>query len=396
MKQGKPAEGCLAIRVSADRDSMTIEVSDDGKGIDTGALREKAVRNGRLTQEAAAALTEAQALELIFMAGLTTRETVTDLSGRGVGMDVVRTNIEQLRGRVEIVSKPGEGTTMELVLPLTTAMLRVVEARTAGMSICLPTTSVDRVVAVEPGAQQTEITGAGGESEIVPLVPSGRYLPDIPMHTGAREAIVVRDHARAIGLLVDRVLDERPVLVTDLGGLVPRTEWVGACTLLADGRVAPIMDASALAAAFSGLEVVDDAPEASATPADQAPGVPTVLSVDDSPTMRQLMQNVLELAGYRVLLAEHGVAALEVLRKQLPDIVVCDVAMPVMDGLTLVREIRKEWPTLPVAIVSGRDKEQDRLAGIEAGADAYIVKGASDRRGLLSTVARLVHEGQEE
>ena len=388
--QGKPSEGTVLIDCVADKDSVTIQVSDDGKGIDSQRLRAKAVKMGRLTQEAADSMTETQALDLIFMPGLSSKEQVTDLSGRGVGMDVVRANVEQVRGSVEIQSTPGKGTSIQLRLPLTAAMLRVVMVEIMGSTVCVPTTAVDRIVSVKQGETSVMLTNPEGEQELVPLVPASRYIQEGQDIVGT-EAVVIRDHRLALGLLVGNVADERPVLMTDLGRLVPRTQWVGACTLLANGQVAPILDTNAIIQDYlspGGAQIeAEPEPEAAQT---TGSGLPQILAVDDSPTMRQLLRNVLELAGYSVNLANDGPGALKELSKSTPDLILTDVNMPGMDGFTLVREIRKRKSTTPVAIVSGRDNESDRKAGIEAGADAYIVKGAADRRGLLSTVARLL------
>jgi two-component system, chemotaxis family, sensor kinase CheA len=388
---GKDPTGLVKIECTADRDTVTIEVSDDGNGIDTAKLKEKAVATGRITEEAAEALTEAQALELMFMAGLTSREAVSEISGRGVGMDVVSSNVEQIRGTVEISSQTGEGTSIRLRLPLTAAMLRVVEVEVAGVSLCIPTPAVDRVVTVRSSTKTTEIKSPGGLTEIVPLVSASRYLDGSASSEGD-EAVILRDHSQVLGLLVNRVVDERPVLVTDLGRLIDRTRWAGACTLMADGQVAPILDTSAILQEFSGIgSLIDERPEEPEPDVDmRATALPRILAVDDSPTMRQLLKNVLELAGYEVSLTPDGLGALSELSRSLPDLVLTDVNMPGMDGLQLVREIRKKWKDLPVAIVSGRDRHSDRQAGMDAGANAYIVKGAADRRGLLSTVARLL------
>jgi len=392
-QMGKPPEGLLSIHVSADRGAVTIEIKDDGRGVNIAALRRKAVETGRLSPEAADGLTEAQALDLIFLPGITTREAVTELSGRGVGMDVVRSKIEQVRGRVEVSTERGKGTSVRLRLPLTTAILRVVEVRVAGLSLCLPTTAVERVVSAKPGQREIELPAPSGTPEVIPLVLATRYLPRARDAGEAHEAVILRDRGQVLGLLVERVEDERPVLVTDLGGLISRTKWVGACTLLANGQVAPILDTSAILAAFNARDVEHLEAEAKPKPsAERPPGPPTILSIDDSPTMRQLMRNVLELAGYRVLLAADGKSALDILSHTTPDLVLADLNLPGTDGFSLVREIRRRWADVPVAIVSGRDQEADREAGFKAGASAYIVKGAADRRGMLATVARLLSE----
>jgi len=395
-RAGKPPEGVLTIHAQADRDTVTIEVRDDGRGVDTRRLREKAVAMGRLTQDAADGLSEEQAIELMFLPALSTRNSVTELSGRGVGMDVVRSNIEQLRGRVEVSSSRGRGTTIRLILPLTTAMLRVVEVEVAGVTMCLPTTAVDRVISLQTNQDEVELESPDGNPEIVPLVPASRFLPNAPEGNGAHEAILLRDRGQVLGLVVDRVIDERPVLITDLGGLIPRTHWVGACTLLANGQVAPILDTNAIIETVSNIARPGGKPvqTVDAAPSTTSSGLPTILAVDDSPTMRQLLRNVLELAGYHVELAENGRAALDAVSKSMPSLVLTDMNMPIMDGIDLVREIRRQWSDLPVAIVSGRDQESDRQAGLAAGANAYIVKGAADRRGLLSTVSRLLGRDQ--
>jgi len=354
-RAGKPAEGTLGIHVSADRETVTIAIRDDGRGVDLDALKRKAVELGRLKPEEAAHLGEAQALDLMFLPGISTSETVTELSGRGVGMDVVRAKVEQVRGRVEVSTKRGEGTTVCLRLPLTTAVLRAVRVMVAGMPLCVPTAAVERVVSVTPGSNEFELVGSGGRREVIPLVPARRYLAGESTREREQEALILRDHRQALGLLVDRVEEERPVLVTDLGGLIPRTKWVGACTLLASGQVAPILDTNAIMGSLAGLEAeieIEEAPQAAA--ARSPTGPKTILAVDDSPTTLQLMRNVLELAGYRVDLASDGEAALEMLSRNLPDLALIDVAMPGMDGLTLIREIRRRWAKLPAAIVSGK------------------------------------------
>ncbi|MBI2116817.1 MAG: response regulator, partial [candidate division NC10 bacterium] len=340
------------------------------------------------------ALSDADALGLIFRPGFSTSRLITDVSGRGVGMEVVQTVLERMRGSVAVDSTPGRGTRVTLDLPLSLAMLPALLVRTGDVTYALPASAVERVARFQPEELQS-LEGrraARLEGETIPLVELAGLLgvPCDRAEGGAVTAVLLRAGTRRVGFLVDEVLDEGEVVLKELGPFLGKVDVVAGATVLGSGVVVLILDPGTL------IRVARGAPVA-------APGRPVaptaaparLLVVEDSLIARDLERTILESAGFQVEAAVDGVDALEKLGSGDFDLIITDIEMPRMDGFELLGRIRAQERTrgLPVIVVTNREKAEDKRRGMELGADAYILKASFNQASLLETIQRLIGAG---
>ncbi|MFN7134034.1 MAG: response regulator, partial [Myxococcales bacterium] len=390
-RAGKPRRGRILIAAESREGLVFLDISDDGRGIDGQRVREVAVARGMLTAEAAASLGEDAILDLLFQPGFSTATEVTATSGRGVGLDVVRENLIKLGGRLDVRTRPGEGTAFQLSLPLTLAASRGLLVGASRQIYCLPASAVDEVLAFEP--QQVAPTQSQLAIERRGQALSFYRLDDLlagrpiarPTRHGFAVVLAVSDKRLALG--VDELLGQEEVVVKGLAPGTPRLPLVSGATSLADGRLVTVLDPAALFAASQASRAA-----VSARPMRKA----TVLVVDDALTSRTLLASVLERAGLQTVLAPDGEAALHALAAGGIDLVVTDLEMPNLDGLGLVRRIRASpaWSALPVVMVTSLGSPEDRARGAEAGADAYVVKRDFDPAKFVQLVVdRLGLEG---
>lgn len=391
---GKPRRGLVTVRIVQGGGTIVIEVSDDGAGIDSDAVRRCALARGLVTPESAGQLGELQARQLIFRSGVSTASAVTDLSGRGVGLDVVRENIDQLHGRIDVATTPGRGTIFTLTVPLTLATAHVLLAEVAGRIVAVPTTTVERILRVNP-REAHSIDGqyalhlGGGPVALLSLAQT-LGLPDSGSKTdngSKRPTIALGSADRRRAFMVDSLLGTQEVVVKSLGWPLRRVRNVAGCCILGGGEVGIVLNVADLMEASPG-ELVTGA----VAPEEQRADKRRILLVDDSITTRTLERNILENAGYLVVAAADGEEAWSLIRGERPGIVVTDVAMPRLDGVGLTRRIRADTALkdLPVVLVTSLASQEDRLRGLEAGADAYITKGTFDQHELLATLERLL------
>lgn len=389
---GKAPRGRLWLRARREGERLLMQVEDDGKGIDPQLLREVAVRRGLLTEEAAAALPDAQAMELIFQSGFSSKDQVTDVSGRGVGLDVVRVKLVALGGEIEIDSTPGRGTTFSLKVPITLTVSPLLFLESGEERLCLQAANVGSALRVEPDAL-TEVAGKAAlkiADVVLPFASLASLLGQAPERPPSEGELVLVLHGRgqsaAVG--VDRVLEERTQAVLPLKGLLARSAHLAGATPLSDGRLAMVLSAAHLVAQAWGRET-----RALALPvAAAAERKKRIMVVDDSPLTRELLIGLLEAVGYEIVSANDGAEALDRLPREHVDLVVTDLEMPQVDGLELTKRL-KGHPTLralPVVIVTTRGAEADRRRGMEAGADGYVTKGDLVRHDLVDVVARLL------
>jgi two-component system chemotaxis sensor kinase CheA len=375
---GKSARGRVVLAAEQRGGLVAVIVSDDGRGVSPELLAQ-AAREGSL-------------VDILARPGFSTRTEVSDLAGRGVGFDVVKAHVESFGGSLGIESEPGAGMSVTLLLPLTLALLDVLLVERGTHVFGVPLASVQEAVAVTEtlsltGRKALELRGSSIPfGDLADLL--GADAPPLPPRA---PAIIVAAAGRRVALACDRLIGESEVVVKPLGPLLGSvTGYLGAA-ILGDGRVALLLDPSSATATGPGMR---QSVAVAATPIE--PGLSrTLLVVEDSFMVRELQRSILEAAGYRVVTAKHGLEALEVLGAHSEiDLVVTDVDMPEMDGLTLVEAIRasSEWPSLPIIVVSSRHSDEDRRRGVEAGADAYMVKDSFDQHALLDTVARMVGE----
>ena len=373
---GKPP--CATIELCARQSGSTVEivVSDDGRGVSLELL-EQARRHGSLA-------------DVLARPGFTTATEVTELSGRGVGLDAVKRYVEGFGGTLEVRSEPGHGTEVILVLPLALALLDVLLVERGGHVFGVPLASVEEALTpdnllVLEGRPSLELRGRSVlVADLAALI--GLAAPALP---AASPAIVVTAGGRRVAVTCDRLLDQDEVIVKPLGSLLVSARGYLGAAILSDGRVALLLDPASLSRAKSGAPRL----AAPAQAAREKRLTPRVLIVEDSFTVRELQRSILEAAGYRVEIACDGEEGFDRISNDDDiDLVITDLEMPKMNGLDLTRAIRgrAESAALPVVIVTSLGTDDDRQAGLEAGADAYMVKRSFDQQALLDTVERLV------
>ena len=379
IEAGKPARARVMLGAEQRGGLVAVTVADDGRGVSPELLAQ-AAREGSL-------------VEILARPGFSTRAgEVTGLAGRGVGLDVVKLHVESFGGSLQIESEPGSGTCITLLLPLTLALLDVLLVERGSHVVGVPLASVQEAVAVTEtlsltGNAALELRGTSIPfGDLADLL--GAEAPPLPARP---PAIIVAASGRRVALACDRLIGESEVVVKDLGPLLASVSGYLGAAILGDGRVALLLDPANATSMRPQNRPSQVNPE---SPAAEADGVaPTLLVVEDSFMVRELQRSILEAAGYRVETAKNGVEALDYLAAHGGiDLVVTDVDMPEMDGLTLTEAIRAsaDWSSLPIIVVTSRESADDRRRGVEAGADAYMVKDSFDQHALLDTVARMV------
>jgi two-component system, chemotaxis family, sensor kinase CheA len=393
---GKPAHGTVRVHAMQLGSEVVVTVADDGRGIDLERVRERAGASG----DSLEGVGDAEALYAIFRSGLSTAATLSEVSGRGVGLDVVRTSLAAVRGRVEVHSEPGAGSEFRLSVPITLAVLPCLLVETAGRRFAIPMHSV--VSAEAAGWAEDQVEGQvviRARDQVLPVSDLAVTLDGTPAEApaGDRPAVVVASMTRRHAFLVDALVGQRNLVVKDPGRLLPRLDLLAGAALEPDGSILLVLDVSGLVDRARWLRSVARSaadPRAAAAPAALAApaGPPSVLVVDDTTVVRELERSILEEAGYRVRTARDGREALAALATEPPDLVVTDVDMPGLDGLELTRAIRADRALagLPVVVVTSKAAEADRMRAMEAGADAYLGKDDLDQRALLGVVGRLL------
>jgi two-component system chemotaxis sensor kinase CheA len=385
---GKSATGSVRLHAMQLGSEVIIAVTDDGEGIDIERVRREAVRQGVDTD----GMTDDDVLQLVFRPGLSTTTFVSDVSGRGVGLDVVRSNVEAARGRVEVRSQPGVGTEFRVIVPITLAVLRCLLVESGGQRFALPFHRVVRSQAFDP-ADRTSAEGRPRvwvDDQPVPVSTLADVLGLAPTEPTNGPVVVLADTSRRHGFRVDRLVGQRDVVLKGLSRLLPHLPAVAGASVEPDGAVLLVLDppgliARARASRRSSTAAVD-------APPTREVGHGRVLVVDDALTVRELQRSILERAGYEVRVAVDGIDALALLAEAPCELILTDVEMPVMDGFALTEAVRAH-PTLaniPVLILSSRASEEDRLRGLDAGADGYLVKSSFDQGSLLTAVSRLI------
>ena len=393
-RENKPCRGTIHLRAAQKGNTIVLEVADDGAGIDTAVVKQKALAKGLLTSKEAAGLSEKETVDLIFHTGLSTTDDVTDLSGRGVGLDVVRENLEKLHGRIEVNTSP-RGTTFIMILPLTLTTSHVLLLEVSGNTLAVPSTSVERILRIV----QSDIGSIDGKpairvgDRVMPLVEMHRVLefpcPEKPKDFGDKVPVVVMGVAeKRISFRVDAVRNAQEVVVKTPGIQLKRVRNVSGAAILGGGEVVIILNVADLIKSAAGRAMPAAMPAQT-----QEPVVANrVLVVDDSITTRTLEKNILQNAGYEVHVAVDGEEAWALIQSQPLDAIVADIDMPRMNGFDLTAKVKTDdrFKELPVILVSSLESPQDKIRGMEAGADSYIVKSGFDQAELLETIARLI------
>lgn len=406
---GKPDEGRIEIALSQELNEVAVVFKDDGAGLDLVRLREKGEAQGLLSH--GAAVSDDEIAQLIYTPGISTAAEVSSLAGRGVGMDVVRTDVVALGGRIVTETQQGRGTSFQLILPLTTAVTHVVMLRAGELVIGVPSTVVELVRRLsndELAQAYASRTLKVGDEE-VPFFWSGALLHASPRSLESQvrslPVVIFRSASQRVAMHVDEVLGNQEVVVKNLGPQLSRLPGLAGMSVLASGAVVLIYNPVALAAVY-GAQVplwieemlARDQRHAEASgpalPVEMAvQTVPLVLVVDDSITVRRVTQRLLQREGYRVAMAADGLQALEKLQQEKPAVVLSDIEMPRMDGFDLVRNIRNDvrMAGLPVIMITSRIAEKHREHARELGVDHYLGKPYSEDE-LLSLVAMYAHQ----
>jgi two-component system chemotaxis sensor kinase CheA len=392
---GKPEHSLIRLTARYEGGKAQLVLSDDGRGIDPYGVRKSAVDKNILSQSEADAMSDDEALYLILRPGFSTRTLVTDLSGRGVGMDVVKTNIDKIKGNLLVHSIPGQGTAMQLTFPLSMAIITSLLVETDGERYAIPLNYVAEILRLndadilhELGREVVRVRG-----EAIPLFSLAGLLSPGSSDRSEGErmsAVILRFRSRRIACLVSNVIGEQEMVVKKMGGQLKSVEFFSGATILGDGFPALILSVPDLFE--TGLDQGKTRLKQELAAFTDAQKKGSILVVDDSITTRTMEKNILEAHGYQVTIAVSGFDALDKLDKESFDLMVSDVEMPGMTGFELTSKVREreETKTLPVIICTSLATDEHKRLGMEVGAQAYIVKGNFDQGTLLDTVASLI------
>jgi two-component system sensor histidine kinase and response regulator WspE len=401
---GKPPSGTIRLEARHRAGMLQITLSDDGRGIDLERLRAKVVERGLTTPAMSARLSEPELLEFLFLPGFSTKEAVSELSGRGVGLDVVQSMVHAVRGSVRVTSRPGKGTRFALRLPITFSVIRALLVEIAGEPYAFPLNRIDRIAMLDRNDLR-ELEGkqhALFDDQPVGLV-EGALVLDLPGDGGRRAGgplpvVVASDRGHRFGVVVDRFLGERDLRVSPLDRRLGKVPNVSSTSVLDNGWPVLVVDVEDLIRSIDNLL----SGRRLGKLADQVVEQPVrarkrVLVVDDSITVRELERQLLENRGYAVDVAVDGIDGWNAVRSAHYDLVVSDIDMPRMDGIQFVQHLKgdERFRAIPVVIVSYKDREEDRKRGLDAGANSYLTKTSFHDRTFLETVADLIGAAHE-
>lgn len=400
---GKVRSATLRLRARRTAASVIIEVQDDGGGLDMEKIKRTALQRGFATAAELEAMPAEEVQALIFKPSFSTSPIVTDLSGRGVGLDVVRATIEHLKGTIRIESAPGSGCTFRLQLPVTLATARILVVHDQNQYFGIPVDFVQLTHRVTP-ADVCLVEGRETvflEGEPVSVVRLGSLLRSRARASGGATpppgppqlCCVFLDYGKArLGILVDRVESEQEAVLKPLGGLLRRVRSISSATILSTGEICLILDPHDLLRMILRGLMTEESFKASLLKGAMEQRKRTILLAEDSLTTRIQMKRILEIGGYEVVTAVDGLEAMNLLGTRAFDAVVSDVQMPNLDGLALAAKIREDpkHQELPIILVTSLASDEDRRRGVEAGASAYITKNSFDQTVLLDTMARFV------
>lgn len=398
---GKPEKGTVELKAYNEGNHIVVEIKDDGHGMDPDILRSKGVEKGIISDREADTMTDKEAYALVFKAGFSTAKVVTNVSGRGVGMDVVKTNIEKLNGIIDVESELGTGTTLKLKIPLTLAIIQSLLVGVQEEFYAIPLASVIETVRIS----QDEIYTVENKSvlrlrnEVLPLVRLADIFGVDSVFDNSEQAyvVVIGLAENKIGVIVDFLIGQEEVVIKSLGSYLKGTEGIAGATIRGDGRVTLIVDIAAMMQMAKNVKVsLSKLKQESETTKKEktSPSDYKVLIVDDSLTDRSIMKKSLKPLGISLTEATNGLEALEIVKNgdDIFDAILIDIEMPKMDGYTLAGEIRKyaKFKNLPLIAVTSRTSKTDRMRGVESGMTEYITKPYSPEY-LMNVVKRNIN-----
>jgi two-component system chemotaxis sensor kinase CheA len=388
---GKAESATITVSASLRGRQVEVKVQDDGAGFDLPRICQLAAKRGLEVPD-----DPYQQARLVFVPGFSTAKMITDISGRGVGLDVVQSQVESLRGEVDVSFVKGEGTKFSLLVPLTLTTIRATLVRVNDQIVAIPTASIQHLTRfaasdIRSTLGRDVLSLRGAQASLVSLamtlgMKSGGLIP--PTSSKGLAVVLVAGEQR-VALAVDEVIAEQEILVKNLGARIRRLRHFSGCTLLPSGKIALVVSTANLVRSALGIQI---GRKLQATlPTQQAPAKRLLLA-DDSMTTRELLKIILETAGYHVVATADGQEAWEATREHQFDVVVTDVDMPRLDGFELTERLRADDTTaeLPIVLVTARGSDEDKERGVRSGANAYIVKGSFDQQSLLNTLTQLV------
>jgi two-component system, chemotaxis family, sensor kinase CheA len=403
-KVGKSAVGRISLSAYQDGSWVVIEISDDGAGIDIDRVKSKAVRKGLISEDLAEVLSQEEIVDLIFTPGFSTSAIITEMSGRGVGMDVVKRSIVvDLQGLVSVATRPGHGSTFNIRLPLSLAVMRVLLFEIDSLPFGLTSQHIATLVRVP---RDSMMAIAGGrqavilDNEFVPVVSLSGIIkvPELKKATKLKivphptlQLVVVQVRHEKMALIVDALLDEQDLVIKPLPKHLRQIETVSGMVVTGKNELVSVLHAPALFAAARKLQQAT-LREGQNPENEFGTDALKILVVDDSPSTREIEKELLESYGYQVTVAEDGQDGLNKAKAELFDAVLTDVEMPIMDGFSLTSKLREEKPyqAVPIIIITSREREEDKHRGVQVGADAYIVKSDFEQSSLIETLKTLL------
>ncbi len=401
-RAGKAGEGVIRLEARHSAGMLLVTVTDDGAGVQLDRVRDAVVKRKLTMPQVAETMSEAELLQFLFLPGFTLKETVTEISGRGVGLDVVQNMVKNVRGNIRVSTQPGKGLRVQLQLPLTLSVLRALLVEVAGEPYAIPLTQIARALRLERdriqvlegrhhftfGDQQVGLLTA---HQVLDCGEPKFNADDLPV-------VVLGDRSARYGVVVDRFLGERELVVQPLDSRLGKIQDISAAALMEDGSPILIVDVDDMVRSIEKLVSGGTAVQVERTDLKSLPRKrKRVLAVDDSLTVRELERKLLAGHGYAADVAVDGMDAWNAVRANDYDLVITDVDMPRMDGIELATLIKADprLKSLPVMIVSYKDREEDRMRGLEAGADYYLTKGSFQDETLLQAVVDLIGEPYE-
>lgn len=401
LAMGKSAEGTVSLEAAHRGGMLSIIVADDGRGVELERLRQKIVNKGLVSADMATQLTESELMEFLFLPGFSTAGKVTEVSGRGVGLDIVQSMVQEVGGILRANSNPGKGMSFHLQLPLTLSVIRTLLVEISGEPYAFPLTRIDRILMVQSSdiaiAENRQYFPFDGKNiglvaayQVLELSPPIQKLDLLPV-------VIVSDRVSSYALAVDRFLGERDLVVRPLDARLGKVPDISAAAFMEDGSPVLIIDVEDMVRSIDKLSSVGRLKKVSQnSETTETKTRKRVLVVDDSITVREVERKLLENHGYDVEVAVNGMDGWNALRTGQYDLVISDVDMPRMTGIELVTQIKNHArlkPT-PVIIVSYKDREEDRLKGLEVGADYYLTKSSFHDNTLLQAVVDLIGEAE--
>lgn len=399
-KAGKAAQGLLQIRARQDAGWVVLDIRDDGAGLSIDAIREKALKKSLFSSAELEEMSDQQITDLIFMPGFSTSAIITEVSGRGVGMDVVKRSIvDELQGVISIQTGRGEGTCFTLRLPLSLAIMRVLLIRAGAQVLGFTAQYVSELLSMAATAliRVADRNAVIIRNEFVPVIKLAELL-NLPQETAPKKSLnrdskhllllVIRVHTEKLAVQIDELLDERDLVIKQLPEHLRSNQLISGMVTTGQNQLVNLIHVPYV------LEMARKTRQSTSTAVSSEHAKPKqrILVVDDSLNTREIERDVLEAWGYHVTLAEHGADGLQKALAEDFDAVLTDVEMPIMDGFTLTARLRENdnYRNKPIIIITSREKDSDRRRGIEVGADAYIVKGSFDQTSLVDTLKVLL------